>query len=72
MRVPALVLLALPLAAAADDIAEAKRRWAESPHGPLLERILPPTFERAQLPEPRSRGARLTVQYCPPSSSAWC
>ena len=64
MRVPALVLLALPLAAAADDIAEAKRRWAESPHGPLLERILPPTFERAQLPEPRSRGARLTEQYC--------
>jgi hypothetical protein len=64
MRVPALLLLALPLAAAADDIAEAKRRWAESPHGPLLERILPPTFERAQLPEPRSRGARLTVQYC--------
>jgi hypothetical protein len=64
MRVPALLLLALPLAAAADDIAEAKRRWAESPHGPLLERILPPTFERARLPEPRSRGARLTVQYC--------
>jgi hypothetical protein len=64
MRVPALLLLALPLAAAADDIAESKRRWAQSPHGPLLERILPPTFERAQLPEPRSRGARLTVQYC--------
>jgi hypothetical protein len=64
MRVLAPLLLALPLAAAADDIAEAKRRWAESPHGPLLERILPPTFERAQLPEPRSRGARLTVQYC--------
>lgn len=64
MRVPALLLLALPLAAAADDIAGAKRRWAESPHGPLLERILPPTFERAQLPEPRSRGARLTVLYC--------
>lgn len=64
MRGLALLLLALPLAAAADDIAEAKRRWAESPHGPLLERILPPTFERAQLPEPRSRGARLTVRYC--------
>jgi hypothetical protein len=64
MRVPALLLLVLPLAAAADDIAEAKRRWAQSPHGPLLERILPPTFERARLPEPRSRGARLTVQYC--------
>ena len=64
MRGLALLLLALPLAAAADDIAEAKRRWAESPHGPLLERILPPTFERAQLPEPHSRGAKLTMQYC--------
>jgi mono/diheme cytochrome c family protein len=64
MRVLALLFLALPPAAAADDIAEAKKRWAESPHGPLLERILPPTFERAQLPEPRSRGARLTAQYC--------
>jgi len=64
MRALALLLVALPLAAAADDIAEAKRRWAESPHGPLLERILPPTFERAQLPEPRSRGAQLTVRYC--------
>jgi hypothetical protein len=60
----AALLLALPLAAAADDIAEAKRRWAESPHGPLLERILPPTFDVAKLPEPRSGGARLTVQYC--------
>jgi hypothetical protein len=64
MRALALLLFVVPLAAAADDIAEAKKRWAESPHGPLLERILPPTFERAQLPEPRSRGARLTVQYC--------
>jgi hypothetical protein len=64
MRRLAALLLALPLAAAADDIAEAKRRWGESPHGPLLERILPPTFELAKLPEPKSRGARLTVQYC--------
>jgi hypothetical protein len=59
-----LLSLAMPLAAADDDIAEAKQRWAESPHGPLLERILPPTFEAAKLPEPRSRGARLTMQYC--------
>jgi len=64
MRRLAALLLALPLAAAADDIAEAKRRWAESPHGPLLERILPPTFDVAKLPEPKSGGARLTVQYC--------
>lgn len=64
MRRLAVLALALPLAAAADDVAEAKRRWAESPHGPMLERILPPTFERRLLPEPRSRGARLAVRYC--------
>lgn len=63
MRLLAL-LLCLPLAAAADDIAEARKRWAESPHGPMLERILPPTFEAAQLPARGSRGARLTMQYC--------
>ena len=51
-------------AARADEIDAARRRWAESPHGPLLERILPPTFERRQLPEPRSRGAQLVVRYC--------
>jgi cytochrome c5 len=50
--------------ACADEIAEAKKRWAESPHGPLLERILPPTFEAAQLPEPDSQGARLVLAYC--------
>jgi hypothetical protein len=48
----------------ADEIQEAKKRWAASPHGPLLERILPPTFEARQLPEPASRGARLTLRYC--------
>jgi cytochrome c5 len=50
--------------ASADEIAEAKRRWAESPHGPMFERILPPTFAAAQLPEPASAGAKLTVRYC--------
>ena len=59
-------LAALLLAGAvrADEIAEAKKRWADSPHGPLLERILPPTFEAQGLPEPGSRGAQLTVRYC--------
>jgi hypothetical protein len=52
------------LAARGDEIEDARRRWAESPHGPLLERILPPTFERRQLPEPRSRGAQLVLRYC--------
>jgi len=50
--------------AAADEIAEAKKRWAQSPHGPMLERILPPTFEAEQLPEPGSAGANLTLRYC--------
>ncbi|HKB63257.1 MAG TPA: hypothetical protein VKD03_10345 [Burkholderiales bacterium] len=45
-------------------VAQAKRRWAESPHGPMLERILPPTFEPRQLPKPKSRGAHLLVRYC--------
>ncbi len=59
-----IALLAFPLFAFGDEIAEAKKRWSESPHGPLLERILPPTFDANKLPEPRSRGARLIVQYC--------
>jgi hypothetical protein len=62
------VLLALLAFAAtcvrADEIDAARRRWAESPHGPMLERILPPTFDRKQLPELRSKGAQLTLRYC--------
>jgi hypothetical protein len=50
--------------ALADEAAEARRRWETSPHGPMLERILPPTFQPSQLPEPRSRGAALTLRYC--------
>src|SRR5688572_7439672 len=30
----------------------------------MLERILPPTFEARQLPEPASPGAGLTQRYC--------
>src|SRR5882672_3524950 len=52
MRFELLLLVAVALPAAADEIADAKKRWAESPHGPLLERILPPTFEERQLPHP--------------------
>ena len=54
----------LSLSVLADEAAEARRRWETSPHGPMLERILPPTFEASQLPEPRSRGAQLTLRYC--------
>ena len=48
----------------ADEAADARKRWQTSPHGPLLERILPPTFEARQLPEPDSEGARLEQRYC--------
>ena len=64
----ALSALVFSAAAFAQDaeqlVAQAKKRWAESPHGPMLERILPPTFELQQLPAPKSRGARLLVRYC--------
>src|SRR6266480_1022137 len=69
-RIAALVFAAVLAAAPARAqdatrlVEQAKERWAESPHGPMLERILPPTFELRQLPERRSRGARLVVQYC--------
>ncbi len=56
--------IALPAAVLGDEVSEARKRWEASPHGPLLERILPPTFEASQLPEPRSQGARLTLRYC--------
>jgi mono/diheme cytochrome c family protein len=47
-----------------NEVATAEYRWEQSPHGALLERILPPTVEPRQLPEPRSQGARLTAAYC--------
>jgi len=50
--------------AAADEVDQAKKRWDSSPHGPMLQRILPPTFAPAELPEPGSEGARLTLRYC--------
>ena len=49
---------------ARDAVAQARKRWAESPHGPLLERILPPTFDPSQLPEPDAPGSRLVVRFC--------
>jgi hypothetical protein len=56
--------LSLVPAAQADEMVKARKRWAGSPHGPMLERILPPGFEPANLPEADSRGARLTARYC--------
>lgn len=63
MRV-ALLLLGFAFAAAADELDAAKRRWAASPQGPMLERLLPPTFAPNQLPEPGSQGAQLALRYC--------
>ena len=60
----ALLVLALVASAAADEMEDARKRWAESPHGPLLERILPPTFDARALPEAGSPGAELTRRYC--------
>lgn len=58
-------ITAAALAQTADEqVAQARKRWADSPHGPMLERILPPTFEVTQLPSPKSDGARLMVRYC--------
>jgi hypothetical protein len=67
MRIAAVAALFATAAFAQDAeqlVAQAKKRWAESPHGPMLERILPPTVEPQQLPAPKSHGARLLVQYC--------
>lgn len=43
---------------------KAEKPWKDSPHGPMLERIIPPGFNAAMLPEPGSRGAKLTLRYC--------
>ena len=59
-----LLLLVFSHQAACDEAQDARRRWETSPHGPMLERILPPTFAAAQLPDPASPGARLARRYC--------
>jgi hypothetical protein len=64
MRGILLALLAVSLPALADEVSDAKKRWETSPHGPMLERILPPTFAANQLPERGSAGAKLVVGYC--------
>ena len=50
--------------AAEPQVESAQRAWRESPHGAMLERILPPTVTAGDIPEPASAGARLTVRYC--------
>lgn len=46
------------------EIARARYLWSQSPHGRMLERILPRAIEPRELPEPASEGARLTARYC--------
>lgn len=65
IRALPLLLLVLAIAvAAAGPTTAAKARWEDSPYGPLLERILPPGFLPAMLPQRKSRGAELTLKYC--------
>jgi len=64
MHRAALLLLVVAGFALADEMEDARKRWESSPYGPMLERILPPTFEARQLPEPGSEGARLAQRYC--------
>jgi hypothetical protein len=58
------ILLLTVISTKASETDAARKRWAESPYGPLLERILPPGFDAGMLPEPGSRGAQLTLRYC--------
>lgn len=44
--------------------AESRQRWSTSRHGQMLLRILPAGPRPSELPEPDSRGARLTALYC--------
>ncbi len=58
------IAVASPSLAADDPLQTARTRWEQSTHGEMLKRILPPGIEARQLPEPKSRGAQLTVRYC--------
>ena len=61
----ALLLACAGAALAGESEAElARRLWAKSPHGPMLARIVPPSVEAHELPDPASGGARLTGRYC--------
>jgi cytochrome c5 len=64
MRSSGLLLLLAVSLASADEIGEAQKRWEASPHGPMLERILPPTFSARDMPQRDSEGAKLVMTYC--------
>lgn len=68
-RLPCLLIASLSCSgiahgAESPETAQARRLWAQSPHGAMLERILPPAIDTRQLPEPQSPGARLAARYC--------
>jgi cytochrome c2 len=60
----AAALAAPAIAADSGSTAKARQLWSHSPHGRMLERILPPAIGPGDLPEPHSEGARLTARYC--------
>lgn len=47
-----------------NEVDRARYLWSRSPHGRMLERILPPSVVPRQLPEPGSEGAKLIARYC--------
>ena len=55
---------ALAYGADSPETAQARAHWAQSPHGRMLERILPPALEPQRLPEPQTDGAKLLARYC--------
>lgn len=61
---PGLCRAAGSVSANTDTVARAGYLWAQSPHGRMLERILPPSITPAELPDPQSEGARLAARYC--------
>lgn len=54
----------IPAHAQTSGSEQARRLWAASPHGAMLERIVPPTLNASELPAASSQGARLTARYC--------
>jgi cytochrome c2 len=55
---------ALIPAKAASGSEQARPTWAASPHGAMLERIVPPSLSARELPDASSEGARLTARLC--------
>ncbi len=55
----------LPSPAQLDALArESRTRWLATPHGQMLERLLPVRLAPSSLPHAESRDARLTALYC--------